>query len=121
MYVLNSTVTRNTARGDGGGIHNWATGNLTIANTTVSENVAASQGGGIINEGTLTFRNSIITGNSAPQGTDCFGTLSSEGYNLVQDTADCIITGDLTGNITGVDPLLGPLADKGSNRELPRA
>ena len=39
--------------------------------------------------------------------------MTSQGHNLVQDPSGCFITGDLTGNITGQDPLLGPLADNG--------
>jgi hypothetical protein len=41
---------------------------------------------------------------------DCAGTINSAGYNLIENTAGCTISGDTTGNITGLDPKLGPLA-----------
>ncbi len=37
----------------------------------------------------------------------------SDGYNLIQNTNACTITGNTTGNIYGIDPLLGPLQDNG--------
>ena len=80
-----------------------------MTNSTISGNTS-SNGGGIHNDsGTITFENTIIGGNSSA----CFGTLTSQGHNLVQNVAGCSIAGDLTGNITGQDPLLGPLQDNG--------
>lgn len=61
--------------------------------------------------------NSIISGNidNSPDAShpDCSGTLLSQGYNLIGDTSGCFIGGDISGNLTGVDPLLGPLQDNG--------
>jgi predicted outer membrane repeat protein len=48
---------------------------------------------------------------SAPA--DCRGTLTSLGYNIIGSTDGCAVTGVPAGNLTGVDPLLGPLADNG--------
>jgi hypothetical protein len=39
--------------------------------------------------------------------------LASQGYNLIQSVTGCTITGDITGNVTGVTPYLSPLADNG--------
>jgi hypothetical protein len=39
------------------------------------------------------------------------GTLTSHDYNLIQNTADCIITGTTTNVITGVNPLVASLED----------
>src|SRR5262249_7450167 len=40
-------------------------------------------------------------------------TINSQGYNLIGDTTGCVITGDTTGNKSGVAPNLGPLRDNG--------
>jgi hypothetical protein len=48
-------------------------------------------------------------GNST--GPDIFGTVSSGDYNLVENTSGATLSG--THNITGVDPMLGPLQDNG--------
>jgi hypothetical protein len=67
----------------------------------------------------FTLRNSIIAGNRDALGfaPDCLalagGALTSQGYNLIQNTTNCIIGGDTTGNITGQDPQLGLLVDNG--------
>jgi len=118
MTLLNSTLSGNMASGRGGGI---ALGNMTatLNNVTITNN-SAGFGGGIalvIAPGftTFNFRNTIIGGNVSPSGPDCASslTLTSQGFNLIQDTTGCTIIGDTTGNITGAGPMLGPLADNG--------
>ena len=119
VSVTNSTVSGNTAP-DFGGISSKGGNTLTLSNSTVSGNSATNSYGGIYNpiSGTADLRNTIIAGNSAGSGSpDCGGTLTSQGYNLVQDTSGCTIAGDLTGNITGLDPILGPLQDNGGPTE----
>ena len=44
---------------------------------------------------------------------DVRGELISSGYNLIQSVNGFDVTGDLTGNIIGQDPRLGPLQDNG--------
>jgi hypothetical protein len=51
----------------------------------------------------------------ASGSSDCNGTLQSLGYNLIQDTNSCSLTGDLTGNLTGMAARLLPLAYYGGN------
>ncbi|MBN1976210.1 MAG: DUF11 domain-containing protein [Anaerolineae bacterium] len=128
LTLTNSTVSGNLAADDGGGIYvNGAT--IYLVNVTISDNAAPfagssggwGEGGGIDNYGTVHFKNTIIAGNTANVAAyaDCRnlgGPLVSQGYNLVQTTG-CTISGDLTGNITGQDPLLGPLADNGGDTE----
>src|SRR5205807_230951 len=41
------------------------------------------------------------------------GTLVSQGFNLVRNLTNAFVTGDLTGNIYGVDPRLGALGFNG--------
>jgi hypothetical protein len=109
--LTNCTISGNAAGwGGGGGIYN-ANGTVTLNNSTVSDNTAGG-GGGIYNVGgTVKVKNTIVAGNNAAVGPDCFGTLTSYGCNLVEDTSDCTISGDETCNIYGEDPLLGPLQD----------
>ncbi|MCR5359700.1 MAG: hypothetical protein K6E55_07450, partial [Thermoguttaceae bacterium] len=61
LTITNSTISGNTASGDGGGICNDS-GTLTITNSTISGNTA-DWGGGICNDGTLTITNSTVFGN----------------------------------------------------------
>ena len=75
-------------------------------------------GGGI--SGRSTLRNSVVAGNfdaHTSGAQDCSGTLVSQGHNLIGDSTGCIVIGDTTGNITGVDPRLGVLADQGGFTE----
>jgi hypothetical protein len=116
--------------GSGGGIYNGYNGTLSIINCTVFNNSTGSAGGGFpVHDGhgggiwnststpdpIVNIKNTIVAGNQTNngEGPDCWGDLISQGYNLIQDTTDCTINGDLTGNLTGVAPLLGDLADNG--------
>ena len=124
LSVANSTLSGNSAAGDGGGFYN-RTGTASFNNVTITNNVADSNsdggnGGGIRRyRGTVNVGNSIIAGNfdlsSSTVRPDCSGQISSLGYNIIGDASGCNISGDTTGNQTGVDPLLGPLADNGGN------
>jgi CSLREA domain-containing protein len=120
LTVVNSTISGNSAGGSGGGIYSSGAAtslfNVTIFNNTAnSDSDVYGDGGGVhVFSGTLTVRNSIIAGNFDDNGTgllfdDCSGTLISEGYNLIENPTGCTITGDTTGNITGVNSNLGPL------------
>ncbi|MCA9919392.1 MAG: hypothetical protein KC445_15640, partial [Anaerolineales bacterium] len=112
ITLTNVTLSDNLAN-NGGGLHNE--GSATLNNVTIYENTAVSSGGGIYeNGGTLTVGNTIIAGNSAPAGPDCTGTLTSSGYNLLQASSGCTVSGSTTGNISG-DPLLAALALNGGS------
>jgi hypothetical protein len=117
--VINSTISGNTANMDGGGIFSEAP--VTVANTTIAGNAADADnvaepgdGGGVRATGTFTARNSIIADNSdlSAGAPDCSAAVTSQGYNLVENTAGCSgVTG--AGDITGMDPVLGPLVLNG--------
>lgn len=123
MELGGVTISGNRAVTDGGGIDNAGGGTATLNNVTIANNRADSDGngggdgGGIkIFSGTVTVRNTILGGNTDPVGTsypDCSGTLTSDGYNIIQSTAGCTVDGDTTGNKTGVDPKVGQLRDNG--------
>jgi hypothetical protein len=44
---------------------------------------------------------------------DCYGTLTTQHYNLVGTLDDCTLDDDQGLDLIGVDPLLGALADNG--------
>ncbi len=118
LTLVNSTVSGNTAF-QGGGIATNS-GTTALGNVTIADNSADSGGGGISSfDSSVGLQNTIIAGNTdlSGQGPECFiiegQGLDSRGHNLIQDTTGCPIGGDSTGNITGVDPELGPLQDNG--------
>jgi hypothetical protein len=127
MVLINSTVSGNTSGvgGDGGGIDNRG-GKLTLTASTVCSNNTGpgGSGGGINNinapngySGILALsvvKNTIIADNTATgDDSDFYGLLTSLGCNLIEDTTDCVILGDETGNIYDEDPLLGLLQHNG--------
>ena len=123
LALLNSTVSGNTAGRHGGGFLNRGITllfNITISGNTAGADVQRTGDGGGIHqvEGTFLLRNSLVAGNYDLSQTgdtepDCSGTLTGDGYNLVQDPAGCSFTGSTEGNLLSVDPLLGPLQDNG--------
>jgi CSLREA domain-containing protein len=119
LSLDNCTVSGNTSGQSGGGIYTG--GSLWLEFTTVASNTAdrdadaSGDGGGVyVSGGTAQTRNTIIGDNQDWQShaPDCWGTLTSEGYNLLEDTAGCTFT-PTTGDITGWDPNLGSLGDNG--------
>lgn len=70
LNVTNSTFSGNSASGtgSGGGIFNYTGATLTVANSTFSGNSASYYGGGIGNFGTVTVINSTFAGGSASWG-----------------------------------------------------
>lgn len=113
LALYSSTVASNVADGSsfdfGGGIYDSGT-LLLLRNCTVSGN-SADYGGGI--SGTADLGNTVLAGNIAESGPDCSGFIMSQNYNLIQDTGSTTISGATTRNITGQNPLLGPLRDNG--------
>ncbi len=126
----------------GGGFWNTGPGSVTVRNSTFSDNDGAIHakpetlcshincitisGGPVrlesvtieqdvpyvaIASDQTTLRNTIVAGT----GRACSGSIASSGYNLIQTppVSGCPITGDATGNLVGVDPLLTPLGDHG--------
>jgi len=109
LTLTNCTFTENT------GVGMWVATNGTadITYCTVTENTNASGTGyGIyIGKGTVTLGATVVANNKELLGADIQGNITSSGYNLVNDPTDC--TGLASTDITGLDPLLGPLADNG--------
>jgi hypothetical protein len=119
LILRNSTVSQNRARNVVAGIYNHSSATASINNATINYNLVDPDGsglpstGGIFNEegGSVQISNSIVAINADDWGypdADCRGTLLSGGHNLFGTLADCSVTGDTTGNLVGVDPLLSP-------------
>ncbi len=118
LTVTNATFSGNSAGNDGGGgINNFDT--LTVTNATFSGNsTTAARGGGILStSGTLTLNNVIIANSNASLAPDCFGNANTttSANNLFESAAACGLSNGSDGNIIGVDPILGPLADNGGS------
>jgi CSLREA domain-containing protein len=122
LKLVNSTISGNEAGANGGGLS--TSGAVELYNVTVTDNQADSNadgsgsGGGVyVAAGTLVARNTIIANNladaAATNGPDCSGTISSLGHNLIEDTTDCVVSGISTGNLHGVNPVLGSLQNNG--------
>ena len=119
VTVTNSTISGNRATNSGGGI--YAAGGVHLNNATVTNNVADSDhdgtgdGGGLDGFVQIIAQNSLIAGNQdaspGAEAPDCGLPLRSTGYNLIQDTTGCGLSGEI--NITGTDPLIGPLQNNG--------
>lgn len=96
-------------------------GALGVSNSTVAGNV-----GGVSNlsPGTVSLAASIVAGNTSASGDqDCYGAVSSNGYNLIGDVDGCAFTssaGDQVGSGSGsgvIDPKLAPLANNGGRTQ----
>lgn len=119
LKMSNDTVAGNEAVTDGGGILNYF-GTILLNNVTVARNVADSDnmgsglGAGLRNEGTLTVANSILALNRYGNGSisDCSGTYSSVGRNLITGLVGC--AGFSTPpNVLTTQPRIGAIADNG--------
>ena len=124
VTLTNSTVSSNSASQDGAGIYADG-GQIQLFNATLAANQVLVPAGDshlglggalyVVSRVGFTFQNTLIADNSHRYGTaaassdDCFGTINSLGYNLVEQTFDCAIIGSMLGVITGQDPRLEPL------------
>ena len=120
ISIINTTIAGNLAdNGIGGGIANF-TDDLFVINSTITNNTASGPGpgipgggGGINNAndfGAVThIQNSIVAKNSGAGvgNNDVVGTFMSDGYNLIGDTTGSAGFG-ATGDQSNVDPLLDP-------------
>ncbi len=139
MLIEDSLVAGNSSTFGNGGIE--STGYLTLVNSTVSGNSTSGGVGGLsMLDGVI--RSSTIVGNSAGsldgsggavlesvdvansvfadnldahESPDCVGTGASLGYNLIENGSGCVMTGDTSTNLYGLDPMLGPLSDNGGS------
>jgi CSLREA domain-containing protein len=122
LTVINSTISGNQASENGGGgvyvgsILGGAA--VTITSSTVAGNSAATHGGGVCSaagdDRSTGIRGVLLAANTAGgTGPDCYGAVTSYGYNILQSDAGCSVSGSTTGNIANQVAQLLPLADWG--------
>jgi len=129
LTVSTSTVSGNTTGygisasqdGNGGGLFGML-GTILVNNSTIASNNAGltdtgAHGGGIYNNSgpsTTTLLSTILADNTLrlTTGSDCYGTLASSGWNLIEDVSDSCTIPSMD-NLIGLDPKLGPLSDNG--------
>lgn len=90
---------------------------LNLSSVTIAGNTATDTGGGVFTiENNFNIVNSIIAGNT---GGDINGTVTSQGYNLIQSTTGTVFSGGApqSTDITGTSPMLAALADNGGGTE----
>ena len=106
LNVSNSTISGNT----GGGLFNDESSRARLESSTIAYNAAPfTEHSGLMNWNELHLHNTIVAGN-APY--NCANPITSMGYNL-DDDATCGL--ETPGDVSGVDPVLGPLADNGGS------
>jgi predicted outer membrane repeat protein len=116
VTISSNSVEHDTNNADGGGL-GIDGGILNLNNVTITNNTADGNGGGMIvgDSATVNFRNTILAGNTSTDNAseDCYGTLNSQGYNLIQDPTGCTIDGSIIGVLISLNPMLMALADNG--------
>jgi CSLREA domain-containing protein len=120
VNITNTTITGNAATNIGGGIHQTGSNQMNLSSVTIAMNAAPRSGGFLNTTGgfpVMRARNSIIASNIATGttglGPNFEGTLTSQGFNLIDNISGGTITGVTTGNIIGVDAQLGILGNYG--------
>lgn len=121
INIINTTIANNTAYIPGGaGIDSFSSTTINLINSTIVYNrnleTDPENGGGILKgtNSTVTAINTIIANNTVSGNVgspDFFGTLISRGNNLIKSTLGTNITGNTSGNIIGVDPMLAATLD----------
>jgi predicted outer membrane repeat protein len=112
IETMNATIAGNEAGAFGGGISNHGIVSLLLFSTTIANNRAGVQGGGLYKTtGTLLTRNIIIAGNDATGGPDVYGTINSQGHNIIGNTSGN--SGGVGSDKLNVNPQLGPLQNNG--------
>lgn len=113
FVITNSTISGNSTSGSGGGLRNAGIASTTLNNVTLSNNssiVAAGQSVSVLG-GTLSAQNSIINGpNLGGSRTNCSSSISSNGYNIANDSS-CGLNGPA--DLSNTNPLLGALQNNG--------
>ena len=121
--IVNSTIHGNTANFHGGGLHFLSTGSPALRSATVSGNTSDNDsngtgtGGGIRFDGSgaISVRNTVLADNTSAAAPDCSNAGTAAlvtAFSHLEATAGaCAFAG--TGDVTGSDPALEPLADNG--------
>jgi len=114
LTINNSTISGNsiTGRFGGGGGGIYVAKGARISSSTIAGN-SGNSGGGIYNGGgKVTIQNSIVSASAS--GGNCFGTMTSNGYNMSSD-GTCNFSN--TGDLNNTDPILGLLSSNGGGTQ----
>lgn len=119
LSLANVTISGNTAI-NGAAILADNGSLTTIKYSTIVNNTASNGIGGIdvdtVNGGSITIGSTILD-NTGTLGSNCRGTVSSNGGNLIKSITGCNFTSSETDQVgtdfTPLDPMLGPLANHG--------
>ncbi|HEX8999155.1 MAG TPA: choice-of-anchor Q domain-containing protein, partial [Blastocatellia bacterium] len=110
VNLTNCTFTGNTAL-NGGGVYN-SLGNLTLLNCTLSGNTGTGSAGGLGRAGgTVSLKNTLVAGNTAPSNPDVAGAFTSQGNNLIGNSTGG--TGFGGTDLLNVNALLGTFGNYG--------
>ena len=108
LTIVNSTLSGNTAPLGGGGLCTFS-GAATVINSTIANNTSTANGGGIRADSSVTLRNTIVADSvTSVDITGFFDT--TNGNNLIENPGIVVVGAT---NITGQDPVLGPLTNNG--------
>ncbi|WP_186774934.1 choice-of-anchor Q domain-containing protein [Allorhodopirellula solitaria] len=101
--------------GNGGGLHVSGAGNIAISQTTVSRNIAANEGGGLWNAaGTMIIDASTVSGNTSGDGGGVFNDSTSGDIELMNST----ISGNRANGSASTSGAGGGLRTEGGNVTL---
>jgi CSLREA domain-containing protein len=116
VSLTNCTISGNVATSGGGFKTGSVNPNAYLGFCTVADNLASGTGGGIDGSSvsqSVALESTILSGNAAPTGPDCAGTLSTFNHNLVRSVSGCTFVGTDTGSVKGQDAKLGSLQFNG--------
>lgn len=114
VAVVNSTLSGNSAP-FGGGIYAANPATAALSNSTLSGNMAGTSGGGIRAVAGATLNNTIVSGNTAPEDSECRGSISG-GFNLfgvMGNSGGCPTGGSNIIPASALEEILSPLANNG--------
>ncbi|MEM6346565.1 MAG: choice-of-anchor Q domain-containing protein [Bacteroidota bacterium] len=117
LTAINCTFSANEALFlDGGAIDNRnisAPATLNLTHCTFTQNKAFSKGGALYNDANNQAEsvNSIYSGNSASEGPEIYGSLTSLGHNLIANDLDLALQSD--NDLINVNVALNPLGQYG--------
>ncbi len=123
--LTDTTIANNSANSFVGGLYagNLYGGTFSIESSTIVGNASGAVGGGVATRSTnpVVLHDNIVANNTDNgTGPDASGGFTAN-YNLIKDATGASLTG--ANNTTGVDPMLGALANNGGTTQtmLPAA
>ena len=112
LSISQSTIAKNLASMNGGGLGISSNPSTTISNSTIASNLAGGSGGGLFTtldnqSDPINVVSTIVALNKAVTDADFSGTIAGD-HSLIQILGDGTLSG--VENLTGVNPMLSTLA-----------